>query len=227
MVRNKDDFVILGSSAPRKVYELSGGRMFSVQHSIEEESEYNAVKAFELGARKVVILFLENDFSRAHEAAFRKNFKGEVLDTLAYTTSDGSALRALATKIKQLAPDTLYVPDAYPLMHGVLKYVEALGLHGIKVFSVYSAQSDDVLTAMGKAGEGMYISYPKIKDDALTYYPRLASEVLQKGLAGCPSGAAACMALELRKNYSFDEFGVLRNEIRLKRVSNGKFEWIP
>jgi hypothetical protein len=65
---------------------------------------FNAQEAYRLGARKVVIVFDENDFSRAHEDAFRKTFKGEVLNTLAYSSPDGSSLREIATRIKQLAP---------------------------------------------------------------------------------------------------------------------------
>ena len=61
---------LLGSSAPERVFELSGGRMLSVQPSIEQESTFNAEQAYRIGARNVVIVFLENDFSRAHEAAF-------------------------------------------------------------------------------------------------------------------------------------------------------------
>ncbi|RMD84594.1 MAG: amino acid ABC transporter substrate-binding protein, partial [Candidatus Dadabacteria bacterium] len=54
---------ILGSSAPRKVFQSSGGRMFSTQPSIEEESAFNAKQAYKMGSRKVVILFFENNFS--------------------------------------------------------------------------------------------------------------------------------------------------------------------
>lgn len=70
-----DGLAILGSSAPERVHQLSSGRTFAVQPSIETESTYNAKEAYRLGGRKVVVVFFENDFSRAHEEAFRLAFQ--------------------------------------------------------------------------------------------------------------------------------------------------------
>src|SRR5262249_10203327 len=133
MLARDKQLAILGSSAPRRVFQLSAGRMFSVQHSIEQESAFNAREAYRLGARRVAILFFENDFSRAHEAAFRENFKGEVLETLTYSTPDAASLRPLVMRIRSMKPDTLYVPDAFPLMHGLMKELRGLGLASVKV----------------------------------------------------------------------------------------------
>jgi ABC-type branched-subunit amino acid transport system substrate-binding protein len=220
-----DGLAILGSSAPERVYQLSSGRMLAVQPSIEKESSFNAQEAYRIGARKVVIVFLENDFSRAHEAAFREEFKGEVLDTLAYSSPDGSALRGIATKIKQLAPDTLYIPDAFPLMHGLIKNLGAVGARGLRLMSVYSAQSADVLEVVGSGGEGLIYSYPDIPDEALHHFPRLAAQVLSHALQSCPNQNPECMKRAIRERYSFDEHGVLPGNVRLKTIRNGMFVW--
>jgi branched-chain amino acid transport system substrate-binding protein len=220
-----DGLAVLVSSAPERVYQLSSGRMFSVQPSIERESTYNAKEAYRLGARKVVIVFLENDFSRAHEEAFRGSFQGDVLDTLVYSTADGSALRSIATRIKQLAPDTLYIPDAFPLMHGFIKHLNSVGVSAPRLMSVYSAQSDDVLKAVGASGEGLIYSYPDIPDEALHHYPRMAAQVLDQALQQCPNVDIACMKKAIREKYSFDEHGVLPGNVRLKTIRDGKFVW--
>ncbi len=220
-----DGLAILGSSAPERVHQLSSGRMFAVQPSIEMESTFNAKEAYRLGARKVVVVFLENDFSRAHEEAFRGAFQGEVLDTLVYSSADGSALRGIATRIKQLAPDTLYIPDASPLMHGLIKYLSSLGVSTLRLMSVYSAQSDDVLKAIGAAGEGLIYSYPDILDDALHHYPRIAAQVLDHALQQCPNVDTTCMNKAIREKYSFDVHGVLPGNVRLKTIRDGKFVW--
>ncbi len=221
-IANSDQVAIVGSSTPARVFELSKGKMFSTQHSIEQESILNAQEVYKRGGRKVVILFLENDFSRAHEAAFRKEFKGEVLETLTYNSPDASAMRSLALKIKQLAPDALYIPDAFPLMHGILREVGSLGLT-IPSYSVYSAQSDDVLSAVGKFGEGLIYSYPKIDGEALNYFPKLAAEVTAAGLNACPTVNAECFIKAIKGKYQFDESGVLRGDIGHKTISSGKF----
>jgi ABC-type branched-subunit amino acid transport system substrate-binding protein len=216
---------ILGSSAPERVFQLSGSRMLSVQPSIETESTFVAREAYKLGARKVVIVFAENDFSRAHEAAFRKAFQGHVVDTLVYSGLDASALRTIATQIKQLAPDTLYIPDAFPLMHGLIRQLSNVGVTGLRLVSVYSAQSDDVLTAVGKAGEGLMFSYPKIEGEALHHYPRLAAEILMYGLQQCRDRNADCVRTAITKRYQFDEHGTLQGELGLKVISGGTFVW--
>ncbi len=225
LMKRNNAISILGSSAPRRVFELSGGKMFSVQHSIEEESKFNAENAYKIGVRKVVIIFLENDFSRAHEAAFRENFKGQGLETLTYSSPDASALKPLVTRIKQLGPDTLYVPDAFPLMHGLMKELAAIALNNLRVFSVYSAQSDDVLSAIGPVGDGLIFSYPKIDSEALLYYPKLAMQVLTFGLNACPTRDPNCISNAIKAQYKFDEYGVLPGELALKIVKGGGIVW--
>jgi hypothetical protein len=170
-------------------------------------------------------VFFENDFSRAHEAAFRAAFQGQVVDTLVYSSPDASALRTIATQIKQLSPDTLYVPDASPLMHGLARQLTNIGLAELRLMSVYSAQSEDVLAAVGKSGEGLIFSYPKIEGDALHYYPRLASEVLMYGLQECTEGAPECVRKAITEKYRFDEHGTLHGGLALKTISDGKFVW--
>ena len=225
LLKKTKGLAVLGSSAPERVFELSGGQMVSVQPSIEAESRFNAQEAFRLGARRVVIVFLENDFSRAHEAAFRAAFKGEVVETLVYSSPDGSALRGIATKVKQRNPDTLYIPDAFPLMHGLLRQLSNLGVSGLRLMSVYSAQSDDVVKAVGSTGNGLIISYPKIEGDALEHYPQLASEVLMYGIGACPEISADCVREKITSRYSFDSKGVLSGEIGLKVIAGDKFVW--
>lgn len=227
LIGKAGQLAILGSSAPRRVFTLSNGHMISAQHSIEQESLFNATEAYKLGARKVVILFLENDFSRAHEAAFREGFQGEVLETLTYNANDASSLRALATRIRRLNPDTLYIPDAFPLMHGILKEVRNIGLDKLRVMSVYSAQSDDVLDAVGPFGEGLLLSYPQIgEENALVHFPKIAAQMLAFGLSKCRADEADCVLNTIKSQYRLDQNGVLEGSLGLKIINNGKFSWL-
>ncbi len=217
---------ILGSSAPQAVFEASKGRMFSTQHSIEQESTYNAEVAYKMGARTAAIVFFDNDFSRAHEKAFRAAFKGEVLKTLTYTSLDSSILKSLALSLKKLNPDALYVPDAFPLMHGLLKELGTLGYKSKVTLSVYSAQSEDVLLAVGEYGEGLLYSYPKIgQQEALEYFPRRAVEIVNSVVQKCGSKQVECARKLLETQYDFDSSGVLEGSIGLKAIQDGKFVW--
>lgn len=217
---------VLGSSAPRAVFKASVGRMFSAQHSIEEESTFNAHQLYRLGARQVVIVFSENDFSREHEKAFRRAFQGEVLETLAYSGMDASVLKGLSLQIRKLNPDAIYIPDAFSFMQGILKEFKQNGVGAKKVFSVYSFQAEDVLRAVGALGEGVIYSYPAIgQEDALTYFPRLAAQILDLAVAECPSQDEACVLAALKHQNNFDEFGVLRGALGLKVIEHGQFTW--
>jgi len=226
LLKSRRQIAILGASAPRSVFKTSGGRMFSVQHSIEEESVFNANEVYRMGTRKIVLVFFENYFSRAHEKSFGETFKGEVLETFAYTSQDISTLKAIVLRIKRLNPDSLYVPDALPLMHGLVKELKQVGLGDRRIFSVYSAQSEDVLTALGKDGEGLTYSYPKIGEKtALLHFSELATRLLVDVASRC-SDSDECILRVLKDNYNFDEYGVLEGELGLKQIKNGKFTWI-
>jgi hypothetical protein len=100
-----------------------------------------------------------------------------------------------------------------------------MGVTGLRLMSVYSAQSDDVLTVVGKSGEGLIFSYPKIEGEALHYYPRLASEIFMHGLQECKEKTPECVKKAITGKYRFDKHGTLQGELALKIISNGKFVW--
>lgn len=226
LVARAGGVAILPGSAPERVYALSERRMLSLQASIESESRFNAHEAYRLGARRVVILFFENDFSRAHEAAFRAAFRGEVLETIAYTDAEGGTLRSAALRIKQLGADTVYMPDASPLMHGITRQLATLRLTQLRKFSVYSAESPEVASALGADGEGLILSYPKAPAAAEVYFSELAGRVLGAALVGCVGANPECVREHLLQQNRFNEHGVLEGELGLKVLRSGRFEWM-
>lgn len=223
LLKLRRQLAILGNSAPRGVFKASGGRMFSTQYSNEDEAAFMGNNIYRLGARRAALIFFENQFSRAHEKAFRESFPGQVLETFAYATSDVSNLKTIPLRLRRLGVDALYVPDAFPLMQGLMKELHNQGLGTVAVFSVYSAQSDDVLQALGPYGEGLVYAYPDIGgNNALDYFPGLAAKIASAAVAAC--GDDADCALEyIKKNYPFNQDGVLEGRISLKTVKNGAF----
>ena len=224
MIRSGRQLAIMGSSAPLGVYELSGGRMFCTQHSIEQESTFMAQTMNNMGIKRTAVIFLENQFSRAHEKAFRSAFAGQVLETYAYTSPDMATIKAITLQIRKLNLDGLYLPDAFPLMQGFMKEIRSQGMQDLKVFSVYSAQSEDVLKALGKDGEGLIYSYPDIGDkNALEYFPAMAAKILDEVISACGDDVE-CAIKALRTNYKFDQQGVLEGGLILKTIRQGRFE---
>lgn len=224
LIGSRKQVAILPSSAPENVFDISKGRMLSVQHSIESESDENARFIWKKGYKSVVILFAENDFSRAHEAAFRKSYAGKVTDTLTYDPENASDIRALVTKIRVLKPEALYVPDAFPLMTNLNKELHAAGLGKLPVFSVYSMESDDVLQSMAGHGEGTMYSYPVTEGvEAGEFFAREAMKLLKTSLTSCVDGEPDCIVKSLKAAGTFDEHGVLRGKLVHKVVRDGKF----
>ncbi|MBN8550074.1 MAG: ABC transporter substrate-binding protein [Deltaproteobacteria bacterium] len=223
LIKAKKQLAVLGSSAPAAVFPLSGERMFSTQHTIESESEFMAQSVYRLGFRKVAIVFFDNQFSRAHEKSFRQHFAGSVAKTFAYTSQDISELKTIALKIRQLGVDAVFVPDAFPLMAGFVKELAQVGLASLPIFSVYSAQSEDALAAMGKYGEGFVYSYPDIGSaDALDYFPGLAAKIMGEAASSCGENID-CIRGYITGNYPFTKEGVLEGKLKLKTIHDGQF----
>ena len=53
-----------------EVNKLSKGKVFIPQYSIEQEDAFNAKQMWDMGLRKALIIFLDNEFSRAHGKGF-------------------------------------------------------------------------------------------------------------------------------------------------------------
>ncbi len=223
LLEKKEQIAILGSSAPASVFSMSDKRMFSTQHSIEEESAFLAQEAFKYGAKKVVIVFSENQFSRAHESAFRAHFNGEILETCAYSSDGSSELKAIALRIKKLRPDALYVPDATPLMTGLIRELEVIGISNLPIYSIYSMQSDDVLKVIGNGKERITYSYPDIGGkEALDYFPTLAAKTILDAIGKCGNDAT-CSKNYMLSRKDFNGVGVLSGQMILKTIRNGEF----
>ena len=213
---------VLGSSAPSRVHQISGGRMFAAQYSIEQESIFNARELDRLDRKRIVLILHENHFSRAHESAFKSAYRGHVIETLVQTSTDAVQARLFALRVKQLNPDALYVPDAYPLLTGLLKELQILGLKELPVFSVHSAHSSDVLEASGHNPEQLICSYPDIgEEDSIRYFAELSAEILSHAAKNCAN--ADCVLEILRADKRFDKDGILAGRIALSTVRGGRF----
>jgi hypothetical protein len=202
--------------------------MLAVQHSIESESTFLALTLNDLHIGSVATIFKENQFSRAHEAAFRSSYKGSILKTFAYTGDDASELKGIALKVKKLAPQALYVPDVYPLIQGLLRELAMIGVEKLPIYSVYAVQSDEVLNVVNQARyqDTFYYSYPETPqdEDAFSYFPRRAVSLIQRAVQnGCSMSDVFCLKSKILENDRFNAHGVLEQKIILKGISDGKF----
>lgn len=226
LVKQGQQVVMLGNSAPEAVFELSGKRMFSAQPSIETEAKFIASEMNKRGIKAVALVFYENDFSRTHEAAFRTIYAGGVIEVFAFTSEDVSTIKSMALRLKQLAPEAVFSPDATPLLLGLLKELKAIGATSMPVWSVYSAQSEEVKKATAGVQDKLIYSYPDIgTEDALEYFPRKGMEMLSAAVGSC-GDMPDCIIAYLHKSYPFNEHGTLQGGLALKTIRDGKFEYL-
>ena len=218
-IKTREQLAMLASSAPTEVYTASAQKMFSTQHSIESEASYMAQYLNKLGVKSVASIYLDNYFSRTHENAFKKAFKGTILKTFAYTGEDLSQIKSLVLSIKGLKPEALYVPDAFPLMNGLTRELEAAGLNQIKIYSPYSVEMSDVLNAVGKAGERIFYTYPQINEEALHYYSKIAASQVCNGIKNCPAGDISCIKAKWLSDALFDKTGSIPAEFIIKTMT--------
>lgn len=222
LLKSSGHLAVVGASTPEAVFDASGGRIFSTQASIEEESKFLAEKLNDLGVSSVATVFRENAFSRAHEAAFIKNYKGTIVQTFAYSSDDPSELKSIALRIKQLQPAALYIPDASPLLGGLAKDLRLIGVKK-KIYSIYSVQSDDVMMALGQGSDKLIYSYPDIgQEEALHYFPAVAAKLLVRAAVGC-NGEVQCVRKELLAQNNFNQNGILSGSLGLRMIRDGKF----
>lgn len=222
MIKRDKTIALLGNSSPVAMWDASGGRAFSLQGSIEQEGTFLAEELNKRGIQSIVITFEENSFSRAHEAAVRKSFKGKVLETIATLESTMGTARSTGLRIKSLNPEAIVVPDAFPLMTGLMKELRNLKLTQ-PVFSVYSAESVDVLNTVGEEGDGLLYSYPVTDgSEALEYFPRKTGELLSSLAKVCKEDTE-CFLEKLKEDPKFDSSGLLDPGFVLKTLKGGKF----
>jgi hypothetical protein len=141
-----------------------------------------------------------------------------------YNGPDIMQLRSLLLKLKQRDFDAIYIPHVEPFLLGALKEMKRIGILNKQTFSIYSSQMPEVLTVNDQAAEGFMYSYPDIPldADAISYFPKLAAEMLSTALTKC-SGNYKCVVNYLKTNHSFSNSGVLKRSIVLRTVKDGKF----
>ena len=223
LLKKREQILMLPNSAAGGVHKAADGRVYSAQYPIESESRFNAEQVLARGNKSVVVVFTESEFSRTHEKAFISAYRGKVLESIAMPALDASLIKTAALRIKALGPDAVYVPDASPFFGGLLTELRKVGVDSIKVFSVYSAQSNDLLAAEGSSAEGLVYSYPDIADaDAVSWFARLSGRIIADAAVEC-AGEYACVKKSIDESEAFSAEGALTGKIVLKGVRNGAF----
>jgi len=170
-------------SEQNKMLQLSYG---STNPSVKDAGEYifrnvpsdanQGVEAANLlkrlGAQKVAVTYINNDWGAGLKEVFATAAEGLGMDVVAEETYEPSAtdFRAQLTKVKAANPDMIYML-AYPADAGlVLKQMRELGIT-VQVVGADASKDDAVLATAGNAADGLIVTLPGVpKSPELTAF---------------------------------------------------------
>jgi ABC-type branched-subunit amino acid transport system substrate-binding protein len=224
MIKRENLLAMNVCTGAERMWDLSAGRVFHAQMSADFESRQNAQMIWSRGIKKVVILYVEQEYALAHEKAFRDAFPGEVVETLSFTGTDIAQVKSLVLKLKSLHFDAIYIPIVEPFFLGVLSEAAKIGARPKNVFSVFSFELPEVLAAEGVNAEGVIYSYPEIPSNtpAAEYFAGVGTKLLLEAADRCRNNVE-CTRQAITESKRFDEKGFFRGKIGWKTVKNGKF----
>lgn len=111
-IANQDNVVLLSSGSTATDVGKAGPYVFRIMPSDEVQSSIMADWAWDLGYKKVAVIYVKNSWGQGLMEAFTKDFpvKGGTIVTIEAADPDASDFRTQLTKIKSLNPDAIYAP---------------------------------------------------------------------------------------------------------------------
>jgi branched-chain amino acid transport system substrate-binding protein len=167
-IANAKKIPMITSSSTNPKVTLTGPYAFRVCFIDDFQGQVMAQFAYEdLSAKKAAILYDNgNDYSKGLAEFFEKSFTGfggEVVAKEVYSQTD-SDFNAQLTKIKNLNPDVIFLPDYYQKVALIAKQARGLGIKAT-FLGGDGWDSPELVKLGGDAIEGGYFSNHYSKDD--------------------------------------------------------------
>jgi len=155
-IANEQKVVLLSSGSTATEVGKAGPYVFRIMPSDEVQSSIMASWAWDLGYKRIAIIYTENAWGQGLKDAFEKDFKakgGEIL-TIQSSTQDATDFRTQLAKIKDVKSDAIYAP-LYTRGAGLMiKQARELGLkQQILGADVYG--TPELIQAGGSAVDGV------------------------------------------------------------------------
>lgn len=217
LAREREMLVLLPSAAPAGLSERSGGSMFQLQYSLEDESRIIAERMFAEGHETAVLIKYQNAFSQTHARSFRENYDGEILQEITFNDI-ADPIYTEVLKIKEFDPDAIFVADlAFFIANGRTRLEEA----GVTapIFSHYATEFPPVREFV----ENVTYSFPAdvTEEGGIMYhYAHKAMLLLNDALSSCDS--PECVKERLIASGRFDERGIGNADIEFRTIRGGE-----
>lgn len=213
LIKDKGVITIVPSAASKGLFDSSGGNFFNIQYSLEGESQFIAEKFNSLGYKKVSLVYYKNAFSEAHAESFKKNFNGEIVETIfAENTSD---IVPELPKIKAAKVDAIYSPDISFFFSSGLVKLRQLGV-GAPIYSTYVSE----LPAVREFVPNVYYSFPdniRGSNGAVFELSKQAASILSGYVENC-NGRGDCVKNMITTSKDFDDHGIFKRGFVLKQI---------
>jgi branched-chain amino acid transport system substrate-binding protein len=157
--KNKVVLISPGSSNPN--ITNAGDFIFRNWISDIYEGEAMAKYLYDIGLRKISILYIKNDYGDGLNGVLSKKFSelgGTITSSNAYQ-QDATDFRTLLTKLKNESPEAIYLVGYYKEMAQLLNQGTEMNIH----FPVYSSvcfEDGELLKIAGKNAEGVIYTTP-------------------------------------------------------------------
>jgi branched-chain amino acid transport system substrate-binding protein len=209
-----------------------------------------------LGARRCIVLFINNEYGQGYAEAFRTRFTG-LGGSVTFTegfAQDQTDFRAQLEKVRSAMPvDFIYLASHTREAGGILKQARQRGLH-VQWLASNAVEAPDLFEIAGDAAEGMLFTVEKVERNSpaaetfITAYKkkygrepemfaahaydavRIIAQILEQKKN---DGSEIRDALYGMTNYpgasgmtSFDKNGDVVKEVALKRVHGNEFQEI-
>lgn len=217
LLSDKKVIAIVPAAASRNLFENSGGNLFNVQYSLEDESKFMADTLYQKGLKNVALVTYGNAFSKNHADSFKASFKGQILvDTV--ILDDNTNILTELTKVKSAKVDAIYVPDISFFFGGGMAKIQQLSMN-TPIYTTYVAELPAVRTLV----EGVIYSFPgdlEGAEGAIFNLSKQAAELLAPLIVEC-RGDTACVKEKITSSDKFDSFGTMIRPIILKQIKTG------
>jgi len=156
--------VILSTGASSPALSGSSPYFFRIWNSDSEEGVFAADLAWRrLGLRRVVVMYVNNDYGKGLSQVFSERFGsmgGIVVAQLDFDPK-GREYRSLTAKVRALKPEGIYMVGYAPQTGLLTKQLRELGLGKVALIGTVATQDPKFLELAGSASEGVVYVYPK------------------------------------------------------------------
>jgi branched-chain amino acid transport system substrate-binding protein len=156
-VENRTVLISAASTAPD--LSKAGNYVFRTVPSDALQGSFGAQLVYDLGYKKLAILFGNEDYGIGFEKVLREEFEKLGGKTVSESFSrDSNDLRTQITKIKSESPDAVYLISNSPKSAvAAIKQLKELGLKSV-IFGAEGLKSDEILNGAGDSAEGMIVT---------------------------------------------------------------------